>query len=84
MKAMVVRAYGAPDVIRHEDFAAGQFDTAFLSRAFGEWSGGCEVPEELGNIIAIAGTGTVRTNGKVVESKSKAWEATDSFRIART
>ncbi|MCH7903367.1 MAG: ATP-grasp domain-containing protein [Armatimonadetes bacterium] len=69
------------DVIDHEGFVAGRFDTGFLSREFGEWSGGCDVPEELGNIAAMA---AVSTNGKDAESKSKAWETTDSFRIAHT
>ena len=67
------------DVVRHEDFKAGKFDTDFLGREFGEWSPDAEIPVELADIIAMAATAKV--NSKAVESKSKAWDSADSFRI---
>lgn len=67
------------DVISHPAFAAGDFDTGFLGREFGDWAPSSEIPDELGAILSFA---PASSEAATVDS-SGAWDAGDSFRIAR-
>lgn len=62
------------DVLSHPEFLCGEFDTGFLSRAFGEWAPET-VPGELGAILAHA-------NPAMAERKqiARAWDLADNFR----
>lgn len=69
------------DVIRHPSFLAGEFDTGFLGREFGDWAQDFHVPPELASIVAMAepgeGLATSPSGGPGV------WDLADGFRITK-
>jgi acetyl-CoA carboxylase biotin carboxylase subunit len=68
------------DVMRHPDFTAGRFDTAWLGREFGEWKPTEDFPPELNSLIAAAGTvGESQGDGP---RNSGVWDLVDGFRVS--
>lgn len=68
------------DVLSHPKFVAGDFDTGFLEREFPNWSPRTEIPRELGEILAHAGTPS--PDQAEPASGLSAWESGDGFRNA--
>ncbi|HWA83064.1 MAG TPA: biotin carboxylase N-terminal domain-containing protein [Fimbriimonadaceae bacterium] len=67
------------DVIRHEGFREGRFDTGFLGREFASWHPDVSVPPELIRIADQAGQ-TAAVGG--LERDSGVWDLADGFRIS--
>jgi 3-methylcrotonyl-CoA carboxylase alpha subunit len=78
------------DVVRHEGFASGDFDTGFLGREFEGYTGQPEtLPVELADLMAAAqltSAGTVApTSGSAVTSQpAPAWATSDGWRNAKS
>lgn len=74
------------DVLAHPDFAAFDFDTGWLGRAFGDWSGSEEIPSELGAIAGVAkvgGGGQSRSAGADRTEYAPAWALADGWKNLR-
>lgn len=69
------------DVIRHEEFVAGKFDTDFLGREFGDWAPEQALPEKLGVIISMASHWPPSSNGVRGKPRTHAWDGKDAFRV---
>ena len=66
------------DVLAHPGFGAGDIDTGFLGREFGEWSPAA-VPEELAALMAAGDEASpALENGGPM---NPAWDTADSFRV---
>lgn len=69
------------DVMKHSEFVAGNFDTGFLGREFGEWAASQELPLELADLI-LAASSTAAVSGSTGEGHlaDTAWGLSDGFR----
>jgi acetyl/propionyl-CoA carboxylase alpha subunit len=68
------------DVLSHPSFVAGDMDTGFLGREFGDWSGDGDVPDELRALVAMASENGAGRAKSLVEA-SPAWARSDGFRV---
>jgi acetyl/propionyl-CoA carboxylase alpha subunit len=70
------------DVIRSEEFRAGDTDTGLLGRSFADWKLSSEIPAEIAALLSTssnpAGTGT-----QTRFETRPAWAAGDGFRVTR-
>ena len=74
------------DVLAHPDFAAFDFDTGWLGRAFGDWQGSDEIPAELGAIAGAAkvgGSGPARAATADRAEPAPAWALADGWKNLR-
>jgi len=69
------------DVLRHPDFGAGKFDTAWLGREFGQWQPNEDFPAELNSIIAAASVADSPTGGDGPK-RTGVWDMVDGFRLS--
>lgn len=69
------------DVLSHPEVVAGNLDTGFLGREFGDWNPG-EVPPVLGAIVEAAQTGGAASAVEPVAAAG-AWGTYDGFRNVR-
>ncbi|MCH7945306.1 MAG: ATP-grasp domain-containing protein [Armatimonadetes bacterium] len=69
------------DVVRHKEFIAGEFDTDFLGREFGDWAPEQSVPDELGAILTMACDRVQSPNGADDSPRTHAWDGKDAFRV---
>lgn len=71
------------DVVRHHGFKAGNMDTGFLGREFGDWQPAGDLPPELGDLVASAQTygasGAIPKGGWIGDA-NPAWAIADGFR----
>jgi 3-methylcrotonyl-CoA carboxylase alpha subunit len=65
------------EILRHRDFRAGLYDTGFLGREFVDWQPPADLPPEIAQIAALAGTAMESTP----ELARGVWDSTDSFRV---
>jgi acetyl/propionyl-CoA carboxylase alpha subunit len=71
------------DVIDHPAFSAGEIDTGFLGREFGEWKPSGDLPDGLGALIETADTPVAAASNVGSQRAANAWDVTDRFRNAR-
>jgi 3-methylcrotonyl-CoA carboxylase alpha subunit len=69
------------DVLAHEAFVAGEFDTGFLGREFGEWSADGDVPDELAALLAEGPLDRGGPAGGPRRVVTPAWGRGDGFRV---
>ncbi|HVT14456.1 MAG TPA: biotin carboxylase N-terminal domain-containing protein [Fimbriimonadaceae bacterium] len=67
------------DVIRHEGFRDGRFDTGFLGREFANWQPDASLPPELVQIADQAGQAAVVG---AAAREAGVWDLADGFRIS--
>lgn len=68
------------DVLAHADFQAGNVDTGFLGREFGEWENPADLPAELGALVARAQRSSSAAQADA--RPSTLWDLADGFRVA--
>lgn len=69
------------DILAHQGFQDGAFDTGFLERELAEWQPPSAVPEALWDIAQFAGTTLSECNDRQVAVG--AWDLADGFRVRR-
>lgn len=67
------------DILDSEGFRSGRFDTGFLGREFGGWTGSGDVPPELGIIGEKASSPSMAIGAGSQEAEG-AWSMPDSYR----
>jgi len=67
------------EVLAHQDFLDGRFDTGFLNRNFADWHAPVEIPREFAALLSHAQTSSSAStkNAKMVG----AWDISDQFRL---
>jgi acetyl/propionyl-CoA carboxylase alpha subunit len=68
------------DVISLDDFSEARFDTNFLERELGEWTGNQDIPSELGLLVDAAEHSAGAGANK--EAQLSCWDQTDGYRNA--
>ncbi len=69
------------DVLRHPEFAAGDFDTGFLGRSFERWQESTDFPLELADLLPFAISAS--KSGPTQAVPNPAWMTSDGWRNAR-
>ncbi len=71
------------EVLSHQEFVTGSFDTGFLGREFVDWTSNMEeLPEELG-AIALAPSLTLQPAAGCSQLLPGIWDESDSWRAVR-
>lgn len=70
------------DVIRHQEFENGRFDTGFLGREFAEWTQDGALPPEMGDLLK-AGQAVGAVSATSTVDGTPAWSRADSFRVTQ-